>query len=320
MTRVPAQNRLWLTAGHLSAQMPLKSSRSFSQSPRVSEYGSAQVGSKFSSTFQQYAVKDNKVVSYFHDIPLSLNVEKRTVSMVVEVPRWSNAKFEISTSVEGNPIVQDTKKGKVRFVRNIFPYKGYIHNYGALPQTWEDPTVKHDVGQLFGDGDPLDVCEIGSAVLPTGTVREVKVLGSLALVDDGELDWKVIVVDVSDPLANELHDIHDVYVVCPGLLESTRQWFRDYKIPDGKGQNKFALGGKYRSAAETMDTIVECHEAWQRLIEGKVECDVSVANVEVRGSVGNTAGFSFSDAVLGGVVEPETKIPAEVDQVFYVSQ
>lgn len=320
MSRFSAHGRLRLTAGHLSAELSAKNSRSLSQTSRVSEYGSAQVGSKFSSSFKQYAVKDNRVVSYFHDIPLSLDVANHTVSMVVEVPRWSNAKFEISTSIEGNPIVQDTKKGKVRFVRNIFPYKGYIHNYGALPQTWEDPTVKNAVGDLFGDGDPLDVCEIGSTVLPTGTIRQVKVLGSLALVDDGELDWKVIVVDVSDPLAQELHDIHDVFTVCPGLLESTRQWFRDYKIPDGKVQNKFALGGKYRSAAETMDTIVECHEAWQRLIAGKVECEVAVANLEVPGSVGKIDGFSFNDAVLGGVVEPDSKIPSEVDRIFYVSQ
>lgn len=33
-----------------------------------------------------------------------------------------------------NPIIQDTKKGKLRFVRNCFPHKGYIWNYGAFPQ------------------------------------------------------------------------------------------------------------------------------------------------------------------------------------------
>ena len=33
---------------------------------------------------------------------------------------------------------QDTKKGKLRF------YHGPIFwNYGYIPQTWEDPTVKH---------------------------------------------------------------------------------------------------------------------------------------------------------------------------------
>ena len=33
-----------------------------------------------------------------------------------------------------NPIKQDVKKGKLRYVKNIFPHHGYIWNYGALPQ------------------------------------------------------------------------------------------------------------------------------------------------------------------------------------------
>lgn len=33
-----------------------------------------------------------------------------------------------------NPIKQDIKKGKLRFVRNCFPHKGYLWNYGAFPQ------------------------------------------------------------------------------------------------------------------------------------------------------------------------------------------
>ena len=59
--------------------------------------------------------------------------------MVVEVPRWLNAKMEIATKDPLNPIKQDVKKGKLRYVANLFPYKGYIWNYGAIPQTWEDP-------------------------------------------------------------------------------------------------------------------------------------------------------------------------------------
>ena len=33
-----------------------------------------------------------------------------------------------------NPIKQDIKKGKLRYVRNCFPHHGYIWNYGAFPQ------------------------------------------------------------------------------------------------------------------------------------------------------------------------------------------
>lgn len=41
---------------------------------------------------------------------------------------------QIATKEPLNPIKQDMKKGKLRYVANIFPHKGYIWNYGALPQ------------------------------------------------------------------------------------------------------------------------------------------------------------------------------------------
>lgn len=44
---------------------------------------------------------------------------------------------QIATKEPLNPIKQDTKKEKLRYVANIFPYKGYIWNYGALPQVGE---------------------------------------------------------------------------------------------------------------------------------------------------------------------------------------
>jgi inorganic pyrophosphatase len=51
-----------------------------------------------------------KVISPFHDIPLYANAEKTLLNMVVEIPRWSNSKLEISKSIPFNPILQDTKK------------------------------------------------------------------------------------------------------------------------------------------------------------------------------------------------------------------
>lgn len=48
----------------------------------------------------------------------------------------------------------------------------------------------------------------------------------MALLDEGETDWKVIVVDVNDPLANKLNDIEDVENNLPGLIRATNEWFR----------------------------------------------------------------------------------------------
>ena len=81
--------------------------------------------------------------------------------MVVEVPRWTNAKMEINLKEKLNPVKQDVKKGKLRFVANCFPHKGYIWNYGYLPQTWEDPDHVDASTNCKGDNDPVDVCEIG---------------------------------------------------------------------------------------------------------------------------------------------------------------
>jgi inorganic pyrophosphatase len=42
--------------------------------------------------------------------------------------------YQISKEEFLNPIKQDIKKGKLRFVRNCFPHKGYLWNYGAFPR------------------------------------------------------------------------------------------------------------------------------------------------------------------------------------------
>jgi len=65
-------------------------------------------------------------VNPLHDIPLYADKEKNVFNMVVEIPRWTNAKLELKTKAPLAPIVQDEKKGKKRFVHNVFPYKGYI--------------------------------------------------------------------------------------------------------------------------------------------------------------------------------------------------
>ncbi|KAG0179356.1 Inorganic pyrophosphatase [Apophysomyces sp. BC1021] len=238
------------------------------------------------------AEKDNTIISPFHDIPLFTDGSKTTMNMVVEIPRWSNAKVEIATGEKFNPLKQDIKKGKLRFVRNCFPYKGYIWNYGALPQkcfltagkTWEDPTAVNTDTQARGDNDPIDVCEIGEAVGYPGQIKQVKVLGVMALLDEGETDWKVLAIDVKDPLADQLNDVDDLEKHFPGLVDATRRWFKIYKMPDGKPANEFAFDGDCKNKAYALDVIKETHEAWQRLIQGKVPSktdtyDLSIANV-----------------------------------------
>lgn len=71
-------------------------------------------------------------------------------------------------------------------------------------------------------------------------------LGVMALLDDGETDWKVIVIDVNDPSAEKVNDISDVEKYLPGLLDATREWFKIYKVPDGNEPNTVALNGEFK--------------------------------------------------------------------------
>lgn len=47
-----------------------------------------------------------------------------------------------------------------------------------------------------------------------------------------------------------------------GTVDAIREWFRTYKIPDGKPENKFGLKGKCMDAAYAMKVIDETHHAW----------------------------------------------------------
>lgn len=159
---------------------------------------------------------------------------------------------------------------------------GYIWNYGAFPQTWEDPNVKHAETGANGDNDPLDVCEIGEAVGYVGQVKQVKVLGIMALLDEGETDWKVLVVDVNDPLAPRLNDVEDVERHLPGLIRATNEWFRIYKIPDGKPENVFAFSGEAKSKKYAVEIIHECHEAWRKLVHGETAANTDAYNLAMQ--------------------------------------
>lgn len=291
----------------------------------AAQYAPRLIGAPNTLDHRVYIEQNGNVVSPFHDIPLFADQNNGILNMIVEVPRWTNAKMEISKEEAFNPIKQDIKKGRLRFVRNCFPHHGYIWNYGAFPQTWEDPTQSHAETKAKGDNDPLDVCEIGEQVGYVGQVKQVKVLGIMALLDEGETDWKVLVVDVQDPLASKLNDIEDVERHLPGLVRATNEWFRIYKIPDGKPENQFAFSGEAKNKKYATEIIHECHEAWRRLISGESPAktstyDLSTRNVAVEGSVGfvKTSDPSYT-SLPADSRKPPAPIDPSISKWFYIS-
>jgi len=113
-------------------------------------------------------------------------------------------------------------------------------------QTWENPNHINNETKARGDDDPIDACDISQHIAYSGEVNQVKVLGILALIDSGETDWKLIVVDVRDSMATEMNDIGDVERLMPGFLTARREWFRLYKVPSGGVKNEFGFEGNFQ--------------------------------------------------------------------------
>jgi len=221
-------------------------------------------GEANTESYRLFFKSDGKAMSPWHDVPLEAG--DGLYNLITEIPKMTKAKMEVATKEASNPIAQDIKKGKLR------DYHGPIFwNYGCLPQTWENPNEEHPVLKVFGDDDPIDVVEIGSVALASGSVTPVKALGVLAMIDDGELDWKVVAIAASDPMAAELNDVADVEAKLPGTISGIREWFRWYKTPDGKPINAFGFDEECLPAAKAKEAIEETHKAWKGLQDGSIE-------------------------------------------------
>ncbi len=149
-----------------------------------------------------------------------------SINVVVEIPTGTVAKWEV-TKPDGL-MKWEFKNGVPREVK----YLGYPGNYGMLPRT----LLSKERG---GDGDPLDVLVLGSAV-PRGSIVRAKVIGVLKLLDEGERDDKIIAVAKSSPMA-EIDTPEQMEKVFPGVLSIVKTWFESYKGP-GKLKSGGYLG------------------------------------------------------------------------------
>jgi hypothetical protein len=173
---------------------------------------------------------------------------------------------------------------------------------------------------MRGDNDPIDVCEIGYKVQSRGAVIQVKVLGVMALIDEGETDWKVIAVDINDPLSKDLNDIDDVEKHMPGFLNATNEWFKIYKIPTGKPPNQFAFDGEAKDKAFALEVIKLANEQWRKLVQNApADAPLKLINTTLIGTsplVSQEEAKAIVDAA--DLFGSSATIPEEVNKWHYV--
>ena len=100
------------------------------------------------------------------------------------------------------------------------------------------------------DGDPLDICVLSERPIARGeVVLHAKVVGGLAMLDDGEADDKIIAVLESDTVWAEIRDVSEIP---PALVDRLRHYFDTYKLAPGRPQ-RVVLGETYgRERAEAV--------------------------------------------------------------------
>ncbi|RHZ36402.1 inorganic diphosphatase [endosymbiont GvMRE of Glomus versiforme] len=114
------------------------------------------------------------------------------MKMIVEIPKGSSDKYEY------NPITKKLELDRILSVAMYYPEK-----YGFVPET------------LALDGDELDVVcltEKTSSSKDYAKIQyaEVRVIGILKMIDDGEQDDKLLAVDNNEPELDYIQKLEDV--------------------------------------------------------------------------------------------------------------
>lgn len=96
-----AAQRSQAIARHFSTSAPPQDNMNlYTYSKTPSEYAPRTVGQPYTLDYRCYIEKNGQPVSPFHDIPLYANEQQTILNMIVEIPRWSNAKQEVRQKLQ----------------------------------------------------------------------------------------------------------------------------------------------------------------------------------------------------------------------------
>src|SRR5436189_1942517 len=130
------------------------------------------------------------------------------VNAIIEIPQGSRAKYEV-----------DKETGLLKLDRVIFSSCHYPINYGFIPQT------------LGHDGDPLDILVLCSQSIQSLCLVEANVIGNMQMIDNGEIDDKIIAVAAKDPSVNHITRMEELP---QHFLLELKNFFEQYKVLENK--------------------------------------------------------------------------------------
>ena len=143
----------------------------------------------------------------WHDInPRRISPSK--FMAVIEIPKGVKNKYEM-----------DKETGLLRLDRVLYTSTHYPANYGFIPRTYAS------------DNDPLDVLVLCQEDIVPMTLVECYPIGVLKMIDDDQIDEKIIAVPTNDPAYTCYSDVSQLP---QHTFDEISHFFRVYKSLEGK--------------------------------------------------------------------------------------
>ena len=130
------------------------------------------------------------------------------VNGIIEIPKNTRAKYEL-----------DKESGLLLMDRVLYSSMYYPANYGFIPKTYCD------------DKDPLDILVLSQIAIVPMCIVSAKVIGVMRMIDNGELDDKIIAVAEHDMSVNHITDISELP---EHFIKELKNFFEDYKKLENK--------------------------------------------------------------------------------------
>jgi len=159
------------------------------------------------------------------------------VNGIIEIPKNTRAKYEL-----------DKESGLLLMDRVLYSSMYYPANYGFIPKTYCD------------DKDPLDILVLSQVTIVPMCIVSAKVIGVMRMVDNGELDDKIIAVAENDMSVSHIKDITELP---KHFFKELKNFFEDYK----KLENKTVRIDEFQDALTAQDIVEQSMEDYRRHVD-----------------------------------------------------
>jgi inorganic pyrophosphatase len=166
-------------------------------------------------------------MNILHDIDKSRITSERFTA-VIEIPAGCRMKYEL-----------DKPTGMLMLDRILKTAMMYPANYGFIPRT------------LSEDGDPLDVLVIMNDPVPPLTLIECKAVGTIEMVDNGEMDEKILALPC----------FSDETCVPPALVDEIVHFLKCYKALQKDNNVTVKKVGDRAAAVKIIDAAIALYDA-----------------------------------------------------------